>query len=84
VPRKIFLRRPRQARLRAPRLLRDLWGASKIVIQFERRTSLRPKWPHSESGSITLERFADLKRFRQPTPVVNGLHNEMIPVSNSY
>ena len=30
------------------------------------------------------ERFADLKSIRQPTLVVNGFHDEMIPVSNSY
>jgi pimeloyl-ACP methyl ester carboxylesterase len=30
------------------------------------------------------ERFADLKRIQQPTLVVNGIHDEMIPVSNSY
>jgi pimeloyl-ACP methyl ester carboxylesterase len=29
-------------------------------------------------------RFADLKRIQQPTLVVNGVHDEMIPVSNSY
>ena len=29
-------------------------------------------------------RFADLKEIHQPTLVVNGLHDEMIPVSNSY
>lgn len=29
-------------------------------------------------------RFADLKRIQQPTLVVNGIHDEMIPVSNSY
>ena len=29
-------------------------------------------------------RFADLKRIPQPTLVVNGIHDEMIPVSNSY
>ena len=28
--------------------------------------------------------FADLKDIRQPTLVVNGVHDEMIPVSNSY
>jgi pimeloyl-ACP methyl ester carboxylesterase len=28
--------------------------------------------------------FADLKRIQQPTLVVNGIHDEMIPVSNSY
>jgi len=30
------------------------------------------------------ERFADLKGIGQPTLVVNGIHDEMIPVSNSY
>ena len=29
-------------------------------------------------------RFADLKGILQPTLVVNGIHDEMIPVSNSY
>ncbi|MET0168551.1 MAG: alpha/beta hydrolase, partial [Vicinamibacterales bacterium] len=29
-------------------------------------------------------RFADLKGIPQPTLVVNGIHDEMIPVSNSY
>jgi len=28
--------------------------------------------------------FTDLKRIQQPTLVVNGIHDEMIPVSNSY
>ena len=28
--------------------------------------------------------FADLERMTQPTLVVNGIHDEMIPVSNSY
>jgi pimeloyl-ACP methyl ester carboxylesterase len=30
------------------------------------------------------ERFADLKNIYQPTLVVNGIHDEMIPVRNSY
>jgi pimeloyl-ACP methyl ester carboxylesterase len=30
------------------------------------------------------DRFADLKNIRQPTLVVNGIHDEMIPVQNSY
>ena len=30
------------------------------------------------------ERFAELKRIRQPTLVVNGIHDEMIPIPNSY
>ncbi len=29
-------------------------------------------------------RFADLKGIHQPTLVGNGIHDEMIPVSNSY
>ena len=29
-------------------------------------------------------RFAELTRIQQPTLVVNGIHDEMIPVSNSY
>jgi pimeloyl-ACP methyl ester carboxylesterase len=29
-------------------------------------------------------RFADLKSIQQPTLIVNGVHDEMIPVSNSY
>src|SRR5215470_11932740 len=34
--------------------------------------------------SSTGERFANLKSIRQPTLVVNGIHDEMIPVRNSY
>ena len=30
------------------------------------------------------KRFADLKRIQQPVLIVNGVHDEMIPVSNSY
>lgn len=30
------------------------------------------------------ERFVDLKRIQLPALVVNGVHDEMIPVSNSY
>lgn len=30
------------------------------------------------------QRFADLNAIRQPVLVVNGIHDEMIPVSNSY
>jgi pimeloyl-ACP methyl ester carboxylesterase len=29
-------------------------------------------------------RFGDLARIHQPTLVVNGIHDDMIPVSNSY
>ena len=37
-----------------------------------------------EWESRTDERFAILKNIRQPTLVVNGVHDEMIPVRNSY
>lgn len=37
------------------------------------------EWEH-----FTGERFADLKSIAQPTLVVNGVNDEMIPVSNSY
>jgi pimeloyl-ACP methyl ester carboxylesterase len=37
-----------------------------------------------EWEKYTGERFADLKRIQQPTLVVNGVHDEMIPVLNSY
>jgi pimeloyl-ACP methyl ester carboxylesterase len=33
---------------------------------------------------VTGERFADLKRIEQPVLVLNGVHDEMIPVRNSY
>jgi pimeloyl-ACP methyl ester carboxylesterase len=37
-----------------------------------------------EWESRTEDRFATLKNIRQPTLVVNGVHDEMIPVRNSY
>jgi pimeloyl-ACP methyl ester carboxylesterase len=37
-----------------------------------------------EWETFTGTRFADLKGIRQPTLVVNGVHDEMIPVRNSY
>jgi pimeloyl-ACP methyl ester carboxylesterase len=37
-----------------------------------------------EWEQFTGERFANLKSIRQPTLVVNGIHDEMIPVTNSY
>lgn len=36
-----------------------------------------------EMSTATI-RFGDLKDIRQPALVVNGIHDEMIPVSNSY
>lgn len=37
------------------------------------------EWEH-----VSGERFADLKKIRQPTLVVNGVYDDMIPVANSY
>ena len=37
-----------------------------------------------EWEKVAGERFADLKSIRHPVLVVNGIHDEMIPVSNSY
>ena len=37
-----------------------------------------------EWEQFTGERFADVKSIVQPTLVVNGVHDEMIPVANSY
>ena len=37
-----------------------------------------------EWEQFTGTRFADLKGIHQPTLVVNGIHDDMIPVSNSY
>jgi pimeloyl-ACP methyl ester carboxylesterase len=37
-----------------------------------------------EWEQVTGERFADLRNIKQPTLVVNGIHDEMISVSNSY
>ena len=37
-----------------------------------------------EWEQFTGSRFGDLARIHQPTLVVNGIHDEMIPVSNSY
>jgi pimeloyl-ACP methyl ester carboxylesterase len=37
------------------------------------------EWEH-----VIGDRFADLQRIQQPTLVVNGVHDEMIPVRNSY
>jgi pimeloyl-ACP methyl ester carboxylesterase len=37
-----------------------------------------------DSEKSTGRRFADLAAIRQPTLVVNGIHDEMIPISNSF
>jgi pimeloyl-ACP methyl ester carboxylesterase len=37
-----------------------------------------------ELEHFTGQRFSELQRIVQPTLVVNGVHDEMIPVRNSY
>jgi len=37
-----------------------------------------------EWEQFTSPRFGDLRRIQQPTLVLNGIHDDMIPVSNSY
>ena len=37
-----------------------------------------------EWEQFTGERFADLRAIRRPALVVNGIHDEMIPIANSY
>jgi pimeloyl-ACP methyl ester carboxylesterase len=37
------------------------------------------EWEH-----VTGDRFVDLAKIRQPTLVVNGVHDELIPIRNSY
>ncbi len=37
-----------------------------------------------EWEQVSGERFSDLKKIRHPTLVVNGVYDEMVPVSNSY
>ena len=37
-----------------------------------------------EWEQVVGDRFSDLKKIRHPTLVVNGIHDEMIPVRNSY
>ena len=44
----------------------------------------RPNRGVQEWEQFSGERFAELKNIRQPTLVFNGIHDEMIPVSNSY
>jgi pimeloyl-ACP methyl ester carboxylesterase len=56
----------------------DLDPASGPDVVAAQRAAFR-EWEQS-----TEPRFGDLKRIHQPTLVVNGIHDEMIPVSNSY
>jgi pimeloyl-ACP methyl ester carboxylesterase len=66
-----------------------------FIARLEQRTEDhdRPSGPEVATAQIaafreweqfTGERFADLKTIRQPTLIVNGVHDEMISVANSY
>jgi pimeloyl-ACP methyl ester carboxylesterase len=69
-------------------------GAAFIERLAQRREDLnRPSGPDVVAAQMAAfreweqpsgTRFADLERIHQPTLVVNGIHDEMIPVSNSY
>ncbi len=69
-------------------------GAAFVERLGQRKTDVdRPSGPEVASAQIAAfrewercsgERFADLKRLLHPTLVVNGVHDEMIPVVNSY
>ena len=56
----------------------DLDGAPGPAVANAQMAAFRD-WAH-----VTGERFADLRTFRHPTLIVNGVHDEMIPVVNSY
>jgi pimeloyl-ACP methyl ester carboxylesterase len=63
---------------RLARRTEDLDTASGPAVVAAQMAAFRD-WEQS-----TGTRFADLKGIDQPTLVVNGIHDEMIPVSNSY
>jgi pimeloyl-ACP methyl ester carboxylesterase len=56
----------------------DLDTATGPAVATAQITAFR-EWEQS-----TGTRFADLRAIHHPTLVVNGIHDEMIPVSNSY
>ena len=66
---------------------------SSSSLQSAKRTSIRHRGPDVAAAQMAVFReweqakekgFADLKLVTQPTLVVNGVHDEMIPVANSY
>src|SRR6185295_3768945 len=63
---------------RLTRRSEDLDNASGPAVAAAQMTAFR-EWEQS-----TGTRFGDLKGIHQPTLVVNGIHDEMIPISNSY
>lgn len=78
----------------APTASSQAAGAAFIARLGQRKEDLEPaSGPQVAEAQIaafreweqfTGERFANLKSIRQPTLVVNGIHDEMIPVANSY
>jgi pimeloyl-ACP methyl ester carboxylesterase len=56
----------------------DLDGVSGPAVANAQMAAFR-EWEH-----VTGERFAELRTIRHPALVVNGVHDEMIPVVNSY
>jgi pimeloyl-ACP methyl ester carboxylesterase len=69
-------------------------GASFVARLAERREDLDgvsgPEVANAQMAAfrdwerVTGERFAELRTIRHPTLVVNGVHDEMIPIANSY
>ena len=69
-------------------------GAAFVERLMRRKDDLdRPSGPEVAGAQLAAfreweqfegERFAELRRIEQPTLVVNGVHDEMIPVQNSY
>lgn len=78
----------------APTASSQAAGAAFIARLGQRKEDLEPaSGPQVAEAQIaafreweqfTGERFANLKSIRQPTLVANGIHDEMIPVANSY
>jgi pimeloyl-ACP methyl ester carboxylesterase len=78
----------------APTASSQAAGAAFVERLGQRKTDLEPaSGPAVAQAQLaafrdwerwTGERFADLRGIRQPTLVVNGVHDEMIPVRNSY
>ena len=78
----------------APTASSQAAGAALVERLSQRKKDLEPPSGPSVAGAqmaafrewenYTGERFRDLKAIHQPTLVVNGLHDEMIPVRNSY
>jgi pimeloyl-ACP methyl ester carboxylesterase len=58
--------------------------AGDLDVAFGAEVAAAPIAAFREWEHATGERFAELKRIQQPTLVVNGTHDEMIPVRNSY